>query len=99
MGVILRLTGAAALCLTLASTVHATPPREITLFAFEWREPFAFGWFVPDAMPTVTPNSLVAALAADAAANTSNSTRVDASSIITEGWLWSDDDVAAELVW
>jgi hypothetical protein len=99
MGAILRLTGAAALCLTFASTVHATPPREITLFAFEWREPFAFGWFMPDALPSVSPNSLVVALAADAAANTTQDVRVDASPIITDGWLWSEDDVAADLVW
>ena len=99
MGAILRLTSAAALFLTLASTVHATPPREITLFAFEWREPFAFGWFVPDALPSVSPNSLVVALAADAAANTTQDARVDASPIITHGRLWSEDDVAADLVW
>ncbi len=100
MRAILRSTGAVALLLTLASSVVATSPPEITLLAFEWREPFAFGLFLPSSMPTVTANSLVVALAADAAASTTQDARVDASPIITHGLLWRDEaDEAAELVW
>jgi hypothetical protein len=100
MSGILRSIGAVALFLTLAGSVGATSPPEITLLAFEWREPFAFGWFRPNSMPTVTANSLVVVLAADATANTTQDARVDASPIITERWWWREDvSRDANLVW
>jgi hypothetical protein len=100
MRCLLRWTSAAGLWLAFANGIASSHPPDITLLAFEWREPYAFGWIVPDTLPTVTANSLVARLAADAAANTIQEARADASTIFTEGWLWNDEaDAAAELVW
>jgi hypothetical protein len=48
----------------------------------------------------VTANSLVLSLTASAAANMIQETRVDASPLITEGWMWREEEEAeAVLLW
>lgn len=95
----LRSTSVVVLLFALASSAGANPPAEITILSFEWREPFAF-WFVPDATPTVTTNSLVVALMTDMRATSSRDTPTYTSPILIEGWLWhGDPDVDDGLVW